>query len=421
MENIILKASPDTLEGEIQLERSKSISNRLLIMRALSQSSFPIHQLSGSEDTQVLTKCLSLLEQRSDNEVCQLDVGPAGTAFRFLTAYLCTLSGEFTLTGSERMLQRPIAPLVESLRKLGAQIEYFGEEGYPPLSIKGGQKLECKADIEIPANMSSQYISALCLIAPYIGGIRMHLSTEVMSKPYIDMTLQLIKEFGVSYHWEAETLQVSAGTYIQKEISVEAHWSSASYFYALAALYPDPNLLLKGLSYPSIQGDSKLFELGRQFGIKSTVEEDGIRLKKDLESIPSSYFEFDFREIPDLAQTFACLCANLRMEARFSGLDSLKIKETNRIKALANELGKYNVSFYLEEIKNGEEIYHLDARQVQFTAHGISTYEDHRMALAFSSFAKNAPVEIIDAKVVGKSFPSYWEVLTNLGFTFLQA
>ena len=407
MQYIITKEDK-ILKGEITLPSSKSISNRMLIINSLSYSPYKIDNLSESDDTKVMEEVLNA----STNH---FDIGHAGTAMRFLTAFLSKIVGEWTLTGSERMCQRPIGILVDALRKLGASIEYTENEGFPPLkifgtSLRGGV-------IELDGSVSSQYISALLMIAPNIpGGMTLKLLNQITSKPYIELTLKLMKKFGVHHTWKANEIRIDEQTYHPVKFTVEADWSGASYWYSMAAISDECDLLLKGLRLQSLQGDVTQAEwFSKYFGVHSKQEGNNIRLTK----IPSANLkkvELDFIENPDIAQTFAVLAVCKKIPFLFKGLATLKIKETDRILALQTELLKFGVT--LTEYGNGELAWDGTFNQ-NLASHPtvINTYHDHRMALAFAPAALAYPEIIIDdPQVISKSYPGYWDDLKKVGF-----
>ena len=408
------------LKGEITLDGSKSISNRALIIRALSGLDFPIYGLGDSQDTQTLIRLLE-----SDEEV--LDVGPAGTTFRFLTAYLAMQEGTKTLTGSARMKQRPIGILVDCLRELGANIEYEEKEGYPPLKIHAPRQFKSNAHINIPATVSSQYISSLLMIAPCLsGGLRLQLEGEVVSRPYIEMTLRTMANFGIQHTWKGDTIHIEEQAYEAQKFTVEADWSAASYYYALAAFSDETDLYLNGLHKESWQADAAVVQIMEQFGIQTRFTEKGVHLTKIPTDI--SNFNYNFLNCPDIAQTLAVVCAGQRCEAQLEGLQTLKIKETDRIEALITELKKINIE--AEEIKGNilhinsttHQLHNTSTRQlVNSSTHQtptFDTYHDHRMAMIFATLALVVgEVVIDDPLVVGKSYPAFWKDLEKLGFT----
>jgi len=407
MQFIITKADK-TLKGEITLPSSKSISNRILIINSLSYSPYDIENLSDSDDTKVLETVLNA-------NTNHFDIGHAGTAMRFLTAFLSKIAGEWILTGSERMRQRPIGILVDALRKLGASIEYTETEGFPPLrilgtSLKGGV-------IELDGSVSSQYISALLMIAPIIpGGTTLKLLNQITSKPYIELTLNLMKQFGVRHSWKGNEIRIDEQNYRPVRFSVEADWSGASYWYSMAALSCECNLLLKGLRLQSFQGDATQAEwFSNYFGVQSKQTGNDVRLTK-VEAPEIKIVELDFIENPDIAQTFAVLAVCKKIPFHFKGLATLKIKETDRIKALQTELSKFGVT--LTEPKNGELAWDgICDLSLVCNPPVIETYHDHRMALAFAPAALVYPEIIIDdPNVVTKSYPTYWADLKKIGF-----
>ena len=405
--------------GEITLDGSKSISNRILIINALCKDDFKIHKISTSKDTQTLTK---LLSQKGND---MYDAGAAGTTFRFMTAYLALQQGTQILTGSERMKQRPIGKLVNALRALGCDIEYLENEGYPPLKINAPKPLITN-ELSIAADTSSQYITALLMIAPTLpNGLRLTLEGNIVSLPYIQMTLSLMQYFGVEHAWEGNTIIVENQNYIAKDIVVEADWSAASYYYALAAFADELDLKLNGLFKNSLQGDSVAVEMGFHFGVDTTYieatefTEGGLHLKKSGEPM-TEMFEWDFLKCPDIAQTFAVICAGTGVQGLFTGLETLFIKETDRVAALKNELAKVGVSFVKLPAKfsqKSQKQYFMVEGKAQWDKIPLfPTYEDHRMAMAFAPLAMINTIKIEDPSVVEKSYPEFWEDLKKLGF-----
>jgi len=409
MEKLNIKKVNKTIKGEIDLAGSKSISNRALIIQALCEEKFDIHRLANAKDTETLEALLS-----SGSDV--LDVGPAGTTFRFLTAYLSLQKGTQTLTGSERMKKRPIGVLVDALRILGAEIDYLENEGYPPLLIKDANPFTSN-EISIPSNVSSQYISALLLIAPTLeNGLELNLVGKIVSRPYIQMTLNLMAYFGINYTWEGQKIIVKHQKYEAKPFTVEADWSAASYYYAIAAFANDDlDLQLNGLFEDSVQGDAVIAKIGEKFGIKSVFNEKGVHLSK-VENFKAKSFEFDFLECPDIAQTVAVMCGGLAVNAQFFGLETLKIKETDRVVALYQELKKVKVDFIEQE----NESCKVSGKATFDEIIQFPTYEDHRMAMAFAPLAMFHEVTIEEPKVVEKSYPDFWKDLEKLGFEIIE-
>lgn len=405
------------IAGELTLAGSKSISNRALIIRALCRESFPIHQLANAKDTQLL---LALLEQDAD----VYDAGPAGTTFRFLTAYLALQDGEQILTGSQRMKERPVGVLVDALRTLGAHIEYLEKEGYPPLRIGKLQPEKASAQLSVSAGTSSQYISALLMIAPTLPkGLQLTLEGKIVSRTYIEMTLNLMQYFGIDYRWEDNVISVPPQHYQAREFVVEADWSAASYYYAMAALAGDLDLQLNGLFEKSVQGDAILSQMMETLGVRTSFNKQGIRLQKNNRERPAQ-FTWDFILCPDLAQTLSVVCAGLGIDGIFSGLETLRIKETDRIAALQNELAK--VGAQLLPVAPGktpapaQEYFRLSGQADWSTPPVFATYEDHRMAMAFAPLAMLGPIQIEDPAVVNKSYPDFWKDLEAIGFAVDQ-
>lgn len=398
-------SAPSVVRTTIQLPASKSISNRALIINALAQGITPPCNLSDCDDTLVMIKALA-----ENNET--IDIMAAGTAMRFLTAYLSTVQGTHILTGTERMQQRPIQILVNALRELGAQIEYAGKEGFPPLRIHG---TELKGnELTLKGNVSSQYISALLMIGPVLkNGLRLHLTGEIISLPYINLTLQLMKEFGAKAAWTSEnSIEVTPKPYTPVSFMVESDWSAASYWYQIAALSEQAEIELIGLFRNSYQGDSRGAEVFSRLGITTEFTHEGVLLKKSNRLVEQ--LNEDFVDIPDLAQTFAVTCCLLDIPFRFTGLQSLKIKETDRIFALKTELRK--LGYLLQDAQDSILIW--DGERCQPEAQPvIQTYEDHRMAMAFAPAALRFPeMRIAEPQVVSKSYPAYWEHLQQAGF-----
>ncbi|NNE28220.1 MAG: 3-phosphoshikimate 1-carboxyvinyltransferase [Saprospiraceae bacterium] len=407
-----LSFNSDRIVGRIQLPGSKSIANRALILNALSKDSQPFSNLSDSKDTQTLEQ---LLDQSGSN----YDAGPAGTTFRFLTAYLALQPGTQTLTGSARMLERPIGPLVEALNSLGADISYSGKPGFPPLEI-GPWQGNGTDSISIPANISSQFISALLMVGPRLPqGLKLQLQGKVVSKPYLEMTLALMKTFGADSVWEKDTIKIPVGEYVTPSgFNVESDWSAASYYYSMAAVAPVAEIELLGLSLQSVQGDSILPKLMKKFGVETYPTKGGVKIVK--ESPPKSFFEQDFLTCPDLAQTLAVCCGLCGVHGLFTGLETLKIKETDRIEALKNELKKISVKFIPIPRKFSRDTskeWFLLEDKAELDSPTFETYHDHRMAMSFAPCAIVGPIFIKDPSVIEKSYPGFWKDLGSLGFS----
>jgi len=388
----------------LQISGSKSESNRLLILQAL----FPVLRLENlgvADDVRAMQMGIS-----GDAEV--LDIGHAGTTMRFLTAYLASLPGRaVTLTGSARMKERPIKVLVDALRQLGAEISYEGTEGFPPLRIEG--KILPGKVVYIPANISSQYISALLLIAPSLPqGLTIYLEGMITSRPYIEMTLSLLTRLGFIYKFEGNTIHVPHQQLTEpRTITVESDWSSASYYFSVIALSdPGTTLRLGSFYSESLQGDRAVVEIYKLLGVGARFEETDVVLKK-VDSQLTSRIELDLRDTPDLAQTLAVTCFGLRIGCELTGLHTLKIKETDRLLALQNELGKLGAAVTVTD-----EALRLEPASGMWDAVAIDTYHDHRMAMAFAPLALLKQIGINDAGVVSKSYPDFWDHLRRLGF-----
>lgn len=409
MPNILISKPDTSLRGEIVLPGSKSESNRALIIQALCGGRIEIRNLSEAADTVTLK---NILDNRSRNPV--LDVGPAGTAMRFLTAFCAVTQGEWLLTGSQRMKERPIGLLADALRTLGADIEYLENEGFPPMRIRGKQ-LDKAGEVTIPGNISSQYISALLMIAPVLPeGLKIHLTGAIGSRPYIEMTLSMMGESGIRHEWEGNSIYVAPQPYRPGALTIEPDWSGASYWYSVAALCDDADLKLPYLKKQSLQGDRAIAAIMEGFGVETRFSEEGIRLTRKANPEPTG--ELDFIHCPDLAQTVVSCCTALGHNAAFTGLESLKIKETDRVAALQNELGKFGAR--LTENAQGNR-WELDTTGVRppATPPLIHTYHDHRMAMALAPLAiRLGPVEIADRDVVVKSYPGFWNDLKKTGF-----
>ena len=391
------------LRGTVVLPASKSLSNRLLTINACLPQPVSLHNLSEADDTIVMRR--GLMGFRST-----IDIHGAGTAMRFLTALFATRPGERVLTGSERMLQRPIGVLVDALRQLGAEMEYVGEEGFPPLRIKGGEL--AGGSLTVEANISSQYISALLMIAPVMReGLSLTLAGHIASRPYIDMTLALMRDFGAIAHWTTENeIFVAPGGYQRTaDYTVEADWSAASYWYELLALSPDSEarIVLPQLQRESLQGDCRTREFFEPLGVHTAFTPEGVVLTKG--EATTGRLELNLSAQPDLAQTLVVTCAMLGRPFCFSGLESLRIKETDRLAALQQELRKLGCEVVVE----GDSVLRCDAPQPATVATApIATYDDHRMALAFAPCAYRCEgLAIEHPEVVAKSYPSFWDDL----------
>lgn len=425
MKNILVKA-PSEIKGHITLPSSKSISNRALVISALTDGEASLYNVSDCDDTRVMQKWLN-------EQPATIDIGAAGTAMRFSTALLALREGSHIITGSERMKQRPIGILVEALRTLGAQVEYVEKDGFPPLRITGNPQME-GGEVQLSGSVSSQYISALLMIGPRLKqGLKLKLTDEVVSRPYIDMTLAMMQSFGAKAEWtDAQTIVVEPVGYQPCQYRVESDWSAASYWYEMVALAPntDAEVVLPGLFAESLQGDSRGAKVFEKLGVSTEHKGDDVVLRKNGQCV--ARLDEDFVTMPDLAQTFVVTCCMLGVPFHFTGLQSLKIKETDRIEALKCELAK--LGFHIEDRNNSELIWNneqgtgekLEPRVPSCSSPlasrpTIDTYEDHRMAMAFAPAALNLDHIIINnPDVVTKSYPNYWVDLKSVGFTLTQ-
>lgn len=393
----------------VRLPLSKSESNRSLIISVLTPGASRPAQLADCDDTDAM---LAALDRTSG----PVNIGAAGTAMRFLTAYYaCTPGADVTLDGSERMRQRPVGELVDALRALGADIEYCGAEGFPPLRIRG-RMLE-GGEVTVPASVSSQFISALLMVAPTMEcGLRLHLSGRIISRPYIYMTLEMMEQAGVrgDFNEDEQLITVPNGHYQSPLPPVEADWSAASYWFEIAAISTDPVRLL-GLRRKSLQGDSAVANLFKVTGLESRWGADG-ELELQLTPDAGARLELDLSDTPDLTQTLAVTCCLLGLPFRFSGLESLRIKETDRLAALQMELSK--LGFILEIQEPGELLWRGARYEPDEEIEPIATYQDHRMAMSFAPAAIFFPgLRINDCEVVTKSYPRFWNDLRAAGFT----
>ena len=403
MKDLTLRHQSGNLHGRIQITGSKSESNRMLLLQALYPQ-ITLDNLSNSDDTVAMKSGLE-----SDKNM--VDIGHAGTSMRFLSAYYSTLENqEKILTGSSRMQERPIGVLVDALRQLGADISYLKNEGYPPLLIKG--KRLTASEVLLSANISSQYITALMLIAPSLpDGLRLYLEGKITSIPYIEMTLSLLHKIGVDAIFSGQHIQV----FPKKDITqithaVESDWSSASYYFSMVALAKEADVSLSTYKKDSLQGDRVLMDVYQQFGVKSSIENNTLALKK--QTMGSTHVQLNLSDAPDIAQTIAVTCYGLGLSCSLTGLHTLKIKETDRLVALQNELSKLGAT-----IEITDKSLHLHKRTNPIRPNVlIETYHDHRMAMAFAPLGLLVPIRIQDADVVTKSYPGFWKDLEQNGF-----
>ena len=462
MKSVLVTKTDKKLSGVIRLPSSKSISNRLLIIRALSGGNFPVNNLSEAGDTVLLGKLLNSISGGTHaNKTIELDCENAGTVLRFLVSFTALKKGRWMLTGSERMKQRPVGILVENLKLLGAGIEYLGNTGFPPLLVKGGSL--GSARLSMTADVSSQFISSLLLIAPYLpDGLVIDMKGEPVSEPYIDMTIRLMKESGINIRKWKHRIKVEPGKYQVKEFTVESDWSAASFWFLAASLAEDVDLTLTGLTENSMQGDSVLQSVFSVFGVRPEFlrySPDALSTE-DLHSAPDSHdrpfhlhtedlsfapgphdrpsalrhddllsalrlsktnskpegFYYDFTRYPDIALPVIAACAASGIRGRFEGLRSLAIKESDRLRALSEELVKLGCRVSVSGA--GEPVIELGPSKMKVSEGTIiDTYRDHRMAMTFAMLAmKTGSIRIADPDVAVKSYPGFWEDLAKAGF-----
>lgn len=392
-----------TVSGTVpSLPSSKSISNRALVINALTNFKSELQHLSSARDTVLMNQLI-----RSQDHV--IDVRDAGTTMRFLTAYFGITGQNKLLTGTERMKERPIRLLVDSLRQLGVSVSYKGIEGFPPIEVAGFSAQQAE-EISIQGDVSSQYISALMLVAPALPkGLTVHLEGKIGSRPYLEMTASLMEYFGIKPDFKGNTIRIEHGNYQPRTYRVEADWSAISYWFSLAAVAEKAEILLPGVTSNSLQGDRVIVEIMKPLGVKSSFGPDGLTLQHQGQEVRS--ISQDFRDCPDLAQTILPVCAVLGVSGEFTGLESLRIKETDRIAALQTELSKIGAA--LAEFNNR---WTLTPGKVPSGKPFFNTYHDHRMAMGFAPLAARMDISIEDASVVQKSYPTFWDDMSALGF-----
>ncbi len=407
----IQKSKFKTQNSILEITGSKSETNRLLLLQALYPN-LVLENTSNSDDSEVMMKTLNDFQLSTSNFV--FDIHHAGTAMRFLTAYFAIQEGkEVVLTGSSRMKERPIQILVETLNQLGAEISYVENDGFPPIQIKG--KKITKNNVSLPANISSQYISALLLIAPKLEkGLELTLEGEITSVPYIKMTLALLNEIGVETSFEGNKIKVGPAELVPvSQLTVESDWSSASYWYSIIALSEiGTEITLSSYKQNSLQGDAVLVEIYKDFGVETTFENNNILLKK-IENHNPKPINHNLKNSPDIAQTIAVTCFGLGIGCHLTGLHTLKIKETDRLEALKTELTKLGADVSVTDNSLTLQVSGNIKENIS-----IATYQDHRMAMAFAPLALKVPIIIENAEVVSKSYPAFWEDLEKIGFLF---
>jgi 3-phosphoshikimate 1-carboxyvinyltransferase len=400
---ISLHKSPILNPSTIQVTGSKSESNRALILKALSGDIASIKNLSEARDTRTMQSLLLSTEK-------VLDVLDAGTTMRFLTAYLTATNQHKILTGTARMKERPISILIDALKEIGGEITYQENRGYPPIEIMGLDS-QVRKHIKVRGDVSSQYISALLMIAPVLEhGLIISLEGSVGSRPYIEMTLGLMEQLGISHSWNDNTISIETQSFKPAVIHIEPDWSGTSYWYSFVALAKEAILQIPGLRSSSFQGDSVIREMSEKLGVLSEFNEEGIVLAKTEHE---TQVAFDFTHCPDLAQTIAVICAAKKIRGHFTGLKSLRIKETDRVKALQIELSKINAQL-IQPNEQKDEYELIPSTGLPDTAL-FDTYEDHRMAMAFAPLSTVMDIEILDPDVVDKSYPSFWNEVKKAG------
>jgi 3-phosphoshikimate 1-carboxyvinyltransferase len=385
------------------LPSSKSLSNRALVLNALSGNQSVVSNLSSARDTQSMQRLIG-----SQDRV--IDVLDAGTVMRFLTAYFSITDQKKIVTGTERMKQRPIGLLVDALRSIGCQIQYLEKEGFPPIEIQSFEGQKAKS-VSVPGNISSQYISALMMVAPKLPlGLRIQLEGKIGSRPYIEMTAALMRQFGIEVNWEGQTINIAPSSFAKTSYRIEPDWSAASYWFAFVALAEKAEIILPNVSPMALQGDRVIVDVMNLLGVKSEFINGDLKLSKKESQ---SHIEWNFTDCPDLAQTVLPVCAAKGITGSFTGLESLRIKETDRISALQKELAKINASV-IEENSTTWKILPGDFQNVSTLE--IDTYHDHRMAMGLAPLAMLMKIKIHDPKVVDKSYPDFWNDLKIIGF-----
>jgi len=384
--------------GSIDLESSKSISNRLLIIKKLCKTKFEIQNLSKAKDTKILNKILDDFETKKE-----INCEDAGTALRFAIAFLASKKGSWIISGSKRMHERPVKHLIDCLVELGAEINYLEKEGFPPIEIKS-KKLKSKK-LSLPGNISSQFISALLMVAPTIeNGLTLEITSKVLSKPYITMTLDLMSEFGIEYTWENNLIKVEQQNYLAKNIKVENDWSAASFWYSFLALSKSGEIKIPDLYANSIQGDSVLPSIYSKLGVKTEFNEDSIVLY-ETKNIAKE-IELDLSNHPDLALPIIVTCCGLGIKAHLMGLESLKIKESNRLESIKKELRKFNISCEIDS----SSIKIKESQNIVKPKSTIECHNDHRIAMSIAPLSmKVGSIKFDNKNVVNKSYPKFWE------------
>lgn len=401
--DFLISHTSKSINAELILPPSKSISNRALIIQALCQSKPKLLNLSQSSDTQSLVQALQTTSKT-------IDIGDAGTSMRFLAAYLSQQEGSYILTGSDRMKERPIGHLVEALNSIGADINYLEKDGFPPLAING-KALE-GGKVDISTSVSSQFVSALLLIAPTLKkGLSLSLKGELLSKPYIKMTLDIMRYFGIQSSWTNNTIQVEPQNYVSKDLKVESDWSALAFILQAMSIAKSAQVSISGLSKDSWQGDSYVLNLFEKFGLQYEFKDEKLYLKKLNKDLNGDY-NVNLIDTPDLAQAYCCTLSALSKSAKIKGLNNLKLKESHRLKALHMELNKIG-----QHSRYSEDTIQLESSVLHTPTESFDSHNDHRMAMCLAPFALLFDIKIKNIEVVNKSYPSYWEDLKKMGFT----
>lgn len=401
--DFLISHTSKSINADLILPPSKSISNRALIIQALCQSKPKLLNLSQSSDTQSLVQALQTTSKT-------IDIGDAGTSMRFLTAYLSQQEGSYILTGSDRMKERPIGHLVEALNSIGADINYLEKDGFPPLAING-KALE-GGKVDISTSVSSQFVSALLLIAPTLKkGLSLSLKGELLSKPYIKMTLDIMRYFGIQSSWINNTIQVESQNYVSKDLKVESDWSALAFILQAMSIAKSAQVSISGLSKDSWQGDSYVLNLFEKFGLQYEFKDEKLYLKKLNKDLNGDY-NVNLIDTPDLAQAYCCTLSALSKSAKIKGLNNLKLKESHRLKALHMELNKIG-----QHSRYSEDTIQLESSVLHTPTESFDSHNDHRMAMCLAPFALLFDIKIKNIEVVNKSYPSYWEDLKKMGFT----
>ena len=407
---IKISAKSKTISGSINLEASKSISNRLLIIRELCDNKFDIENLSNAKDTRILTKILNDFKSQND-----IDCEDAGTALRFALAFLATKDGNWAVSGSKRMHERPIKPLIDCLLELGAEIKYLNKNGFPPIEIKGG-KLKSEKLI-IKGNISSQFISALLMIAPKLrNGIHLEIVSEVLSKPYVKMTLELMSEFGINYNWKKNLIKIEKQSYNGKKMVVENDWSAASFWYSFVALSKTAKIEIPKLNKSSIQGDSILSEIFSTLGVKTSFKKNSIILSRNSKSVKE--LNLDLSNYPDLGLPLIVTCSGLGIKAHLKGLKNLQIKESKRLEVIQKELKKFNINTQIDN----SSISIKENQKIEQPTSNIDCHNDHRISMSIAPLSmKINSISFKDKNVVNKSYPDFWKDLEVAGISCVDS